>query len=192
MEITTFNQFKENLSKDVQKALGSGFELELRTVEKMNDTYDALTVKPVDSVIGVNLNVTTLYDDYKEGKTYDMIVDNAANIAKEALEQSPEFDIESYKDYNVMKDKLAIEVVSRDKNASLLETVPHKIIEDLAIVYRFIISDDVKQGTATILVTNALLEYYGITVDQLHADAQANAPVIRPLVIQGMRSRILL
>ena len=186
MEITTFNQFKENLSKDVQKALGSGFEVELRTVEKMNDTYDALTVKPVDSVIGVNLNVTTLYDDYTEGKTYDMIVDNAANIAKEALEQSPEFDIESYKDYNVMKDKLAIEVVSRDKNASLLETVPHKIIEDLAIVYRFIISDDVKQRTATILVTNALLECYGITVDQLHADAQANAPVIRPLVIQGM------
>lgn len=41
-------------------------------------------------------------------------------------------------------------------------------------------------GNGTILVTNQLLEQYGITKEQLRVDAMENAPEIRPFEIRGM------
>lgn len=184
-----YEEFKENLANDVKEQMesrsGSGVAVETRTVEKMNETYDALTVKPEDSIIGVNLNVTNLYKEYEDGKDYDSIVNAAAEVAENALSNKPDFNLDVIKDYDQMKDKLAIEVVSAERNKDLLETVPHKNIEDMAVVYRFVLGDS-QAGVGTILVNNQMLDNYGITAQQLHEDAIRNAPEIRPLVIEGM------
>lgn len=182
-------EFKENLANDVKEQMearsGSEVTVETRTVEKMNETYDALTVKPEDSIIGVNLNITKLYEEYEDGKDFENIVKDAAEVADNALSNRPDFNLEAFKDYDSMKDKLAVEVVSAERNKDLLETVPHKDIEDMAVVYRFVLGDT-QAGTGSILVTNQLLDNYGITAEQLHEDALKNAPEIRPLVIEGM------
>ena len=184
-----FETFKENLAKDVKTILdertGGNTTVETRTVDKMNETYDAITVKPEDSIIGVNLNASALYKEYEDGKSYDSIVNGAADVASNALDNKPAFDVEAFSDYDKMKSTLAMEVVSAERNAELLETVPHKNIEDMAVVYRFVLGDS-EAGTGTILVTNQMIDNYGITADQLHADAVQNAPEIRPLVIEGM------
>ena len=184
-----YEEFKENLANDVKEQMesrsGYGVAVETRTVEKMNETYDALTVKPEDSIIGVNLNVTSLYKEYEDGKDYDSIVNGAAEVAENALSNKPDFNLDVIKDYDQMKDKLAIEVVSAERNKDLLATVPHKNIEDMAVVYRFVIGDS-QAGVGTILVNNQMLDNYGITAQQLHEDAIRNAPEIRPLVIEGM------
>ena len=184
-----YEEFEENLANDVKEQMesrsGSGVAVETRTVEKMNETYDALTVKPEDSIIGVNLNVTNLYKEYEDGKDYDSIVNGAAEVAENALSNKPDFNLDVIKDYDQMKDKLAIEVVSAERNKDLLETVPHKNIEDMAVVYRFVLGDS-QAGVGTILVNNQMLDNYGITAQQLHEDAIKNAPEIRPLVIEGM------
>ena len=52
-----------------------------------------------------------------------------------------------------MKEKLAMEVVSAEVNKEMLETVPHQNIEDMAVVYRFVLSSN-DDGIASILVTN--------------------------------------
>ena len=67
----------------------------------------------------------------------------------------------------------------------MLETVPHQNMEDMAVVYRFVLSSD-DDGRASILVTNQLLENMGVTPEQLHADAMENAPQIKPVEIKGM------
>ena len=61
-----------------------------------------------------------------------------------------------------------------------------KDIEDLAVVYRFLVGDNLEQPIGSVLVTNKMLEKYGITPEQLHEDAVKFAPEIRPLVIEGM------
>lgn len=184
-----FETFKDKLAEDVKEALesktGENYEVEGRTVEKMNETYEALTVKPEDSIVGVNLNATALYEAYENGTSYDTILEGAVDIADNALDISPVFDLSSFTDYDKMKDTLAMEVVSAEKNAAILETVPHKEIEDMAVVYRFVLQD-VGQGPSSILVTNQMIENYGVSPEQLHEDAVKNAPEIRPMVIEGM------
>ena len=184
-----FEEFKNSLANDVKEILeektGRAFEVEPRTVEKMNETYEALTVKPVDSEIGVNLNITNLYSNIESGDSYEDIVSGAAKVAENALINSPAFDIDAFKDYDRMKGNLAIEVVSAERNKGMLESVPHKEIEDMAVVYRFLVGDS-PAGAGSILVTNQMLDNYGVTAEQLHQDAISNAPEIRPLVIEGM------
>lgn len=84
-----FEEFKNNLADDVKEILeaktGKEFEVEPRTVEKMNESYEALTVKPVDSEIGVNLNITNLYSNLESGDSYDEIVNGAAAVAENGL-----------------------------------------------------------------------------------------------------------
>jgi len=64
-------------------------------------------------------------------------------------------------DYGQMKNKLAMEVVSAEANAEMLETVPHKNIEDMAVVYCFVLESS-ESGGASVLVTNQMLENFGI------------------------------
>ena len=184
-----FETFKEELREDMEKALyertGTEHSVNIQTVEKMNETYEALTIKPENSDIGVNINANELFRAYSDGMDYDRLVDGAVNKARDALENSPNFNIEAFKDYDKMKETLAMEVVSAERNADLLTTVPHKDMEDMAVVYRFVISTGVGES-GSVLVTNKMLDEYGITPEQLHADAMKNAPEVRPMEIKGM------
>lgn len=185
-----FEDFKENFSSDVKDTLerrnGIEYEVDARTVEKMNSTYEALTVKPEGSVIGVNLNLTDIYKELENGADYGVLVSKSADLAAEAIENRPDFDLASITDYDKMKNTLAIEVVSAERNKTNLENVPHRDMEDMAVVYRFVLGDTGSGSSSSILVTNQMLENYGNTSDQLHEDAIKNAPEIRPLVIEGM------
>lgn len=184
-----FETFKEEVRGDIEKALyertGTEHSVEIHTVEKMNETYEALTIKPENSDIGVNINANELYKAYSDGMDYDRIIDGAVDKVRDALEHSPDFNIDAFKDYDKMKETLAMEVVSAERNAELLETVPHKSMEDMAVVYRFVVSAD-KGEVGSVLVTNKMLDQYGITPEQLHADALKNAPEVRPMEIKGM------
>ena len=184
-----FEEFKEQIAKDLKEVLYSRYgmdaSVEQRTVEKLNSAYDALTVKPEDCEIGVSMNLDTLYDAYRNGEAYDVVLNKAAELADGSLRNKPEFNFENIMNYDVMKETLVMEVVSADRNADFLKNIPHKNIEDLAVVYRFQVCG-MEDGHGTILVTNDLLDKYGITAEQLHADALEKAPEIQPIVFEGM------
>lgn len=155
-----FEEFKEQIAKDLKEVLYSRYgmdaSVEQRTVEKLNSAYDALTVKPEDCEIGVSMNLDTLYDAYRNGEAYDVVLNKAAELADGSLRNKPEFNFENIMNYDVMKETLVMEVVSADRNADFLKNIPHKNIEDLAVVYRFQVCG-MEDGHGTILVTNDLL-----------------------------------
>ncbi len=106
-------------------------------------------------------------------------------VIENGINERPDFNIDDLTDYSKMKETLAMEVVSAEANKEMLETVPHKMMEDMAVVYRFVLSSD-EDGRASVLVTNQMIENMGITAEQLHADAMENAPQIKPAEIKGM------
>ena len=182
------NDFKDLVEKTFEDKGIHDVEVENRLVDKVNETYDAFTIKHTGSDVGVNISVTEAYSAYAKDEADIKTIANAmVNRTVEALLNAPVISdgINDIQNYEVMKNKLVMEVVSAETNAELLETVPHKDIEDMAVIYRFDVKDIVGEG-ATVIVTNKMLDNYGITPDQLHEDAVKNAPEIRPIVIQGM------
>lgn len=185
-----FEEFKERLSEDLKQALfeqtGENHTIETTTVNKLqNESYEAFTIRPEGSPIGVNLDVQSLYDAYSNGRSYDEVSSKASEIVREGFEHQPSFNISDFQNYDIMKEKLSIQVVATERNADMLKDIPHKEIEDMSLVCRFVVESS-EFGTGTILVTNGMLDTFGITKDELFADAVKSAPEIKPTEIRGM------
>lgn len=183
-----FENFKEQFTEDVEKALyerGIDATVTTNTVEKMNESYEALTITPEGSHVGVNLNMDRFFEAYENGVPYDEVVNKATDVAEQGIKESPAVDIASLTNYDIMKEKLAMEVVSIEANADLLNKIPHQQIEDMAVIYRCVLTSG-EEGMSSVVVTNAMLNTFGVTAEQLHADAMENAPEIKPAVIKGM------
>ena len=183
-----YENFKEQFVADVKDRLaeqGADVKVSVNEVNKLNESYEAITVTPEGSNIGVNMSIEKFYDAVQDGTPYDSVVDKAVETINRGIEQRPDIDVAALTDYSQMKEKLAMEVVSAEANKEMLENVPHQNMEDMAVVYRFILSSD-DEGRASVLVTNQILENLGVTPEQLHADAMENAPQIKPAEIKGM------
>ncbi|WP_405373206.1 DUF5688 family protein [Pseudobutyrivibrio sp.] len=191
--MVNYEEFKENFKEDVTRELAKkgieDVEINIQPNEKLNQSYDALTVRPDGSTLGVSLNFTKIAEEYENRGNYDSLVDAVAKRIENGLDNAPSVDSKALTDYEQMKDRLTIELVGSEKNASLLEKIPHKDMEDMAIVYRFVMGSD-DSGVQTILVTNNMLEAMNITPEQLHNDAMANAPEVRPAEIKTMRDTL--
>ena len=183
-----YENFKEQFVADVEAKLaeqGADVTISVNEVKKLNDNYDALTITPNGSNIGANIAINRFYDAMEDGIPYDKVVDKAVETAIKGLENRPDIDIAVLSDYSQMREKLEMELVSVEANRELLETVPHQIIEDMAVVYRFVLSSE-EENRATILATYRNLENMGATPEQLYADAAVIAPRNKPAEIKGM------
>ena len=183
-----YENFKEQFVEDVKEKLyeqGTEVDITVNTVNKLNESYEAMTVKPGGSNIGVNIGIDKFYGATQDDISYDDVVDKAVKAISDGFLNQPQIDVASLTDYDQMKDKLVMEVVSAETNKEMLENVPHQNIEDMAVVYRFVLNSD-DEGRASILATNQMIENMGVTPEQLHADALENAPRIKPAEIKGM------
>lgn len=155
-----YENFKEQFVEDVKAGLSdSGIEanMTVNTVNKLNDSYEAMTITPEGTNIGVNLPIEKFYEAYDDGMSYDAVVDKAVDTTIKGFEQAPIVDVAAFGEYEQMKDKLVMEVVSVEANKGMLETVPHKDIEDMAVVYRFVLESN-DESRASVLVTNRMME----------------------------------
>ena len=186
MEYETFKQeFAEDIKQNLYERGYGEVTVNFNEVEKANQKYEAMSVVAEGSNVGVNFNLEQYFAAYENSGDYQGVVASAANVIAEGLDNAPAVDVSALVNYDAMKDKLAIEVISADTNEDLLSKIPHDRIEDLAVVYRFVLESN-ENGRSSILVSNDLIERMGITPEQLKADALENAPEIRPAVIQGM------
>ncbi len=184
-----YDEFKNEFSSKVLEGLAdAGYKdlsSEFGRVEKLNASYDSLVIGESDAKVGFNLNMTQTFEMFQQGINLNLLVEDGITSVVKALNEISLVDIDSLNDYSIMKTKLVMQAVSMEANKDLLETVPHKEMEDIAIAYRFVI-DNFADERSSVLVTNKLLETYDITADELHKDALENAPILKPASIQGM------
>ncbi len=185
-----YEQFKEQFTEDLKRNLEArGHDIasiDITHTQKLNqEAYDAISVKLEDSQVGPSGNLSNLYAAYEQVGDYDMILTRATTIMDDAISNMPSYDANQLTDYDFIKDKLVLEAVNAEKNATFLEKVPHKDMEDIAIVYRAVIGK-MDDGIASLVVTNEMLEKMDVTKEQLHADALISAPEIRPVEVNTL------
>lgn len=155
-----YEEFKNEFVDAVKESLyerGNDVDIKINMVEKMNESYEAMTVTPEGSNIGMNMNLEVFAEAYESGVPFDEIVNQVVHKIEDHLANMPTFDVQSLTDYEQMKDKLSMEVVATDRNAELLAKVPHQEMEDMAVVYRFVMESD-DTGRAVMQVAMLLQE----------------------------------
>lgn len=78
-----YESFKEKFVEDVKDRLyeqGAEVDLSIHTVNKLNESYEAITVTPEGSNIGVNIGIDKFYGAVEDGRPYDEVVDKAVDV----------------------------------------------------------------------------------------------------------------
>lgn len=157
--------------------------------EKPNESYNALTFSKENAGIGLNINLDHVMESIDSGADYEDVVSDTVKtildgLSNEKVETLKQF-TENILQYEENKKNLVIDLISVEGHEDILNTVPHKVMEDLAAVYRFIVNND-ESGCGTVLITNDMLKAMGVSEEQLKADADVIAPITRPICIRSI------
>lgn len=101
-----------------------------------------------------------------------------------------DMDVSAVTDFDNVKDKIVCKLINEEANRQFLEDKPYTKVEDLAVVYQ-ILMDKNAEGTATITITDNLMDRYGITLEDLHEQALLNMDVLQPYSFKGMSETII-
>ncbi len=163
-----YETFKQEFAEDIKEKLYErGYDdvrISFNNVEKTNQNYEAMSVVPEGSNVGVNFNIENAFANYEHTDDYAGVLASATMVIADGLDRAPAIDVSALMDYENMKEKLSVEVISADANADLLANVPHDRMEDLAVVYRFVMESS-EDGRASILVTNNLIRFRSLGED---------------------------
>lgn len=186
-----FNQFVDEVKGGIKLFLPREYEdaqVRVEEMRKLNENYLGIAILKENQVLAPTFNLNQLYEMYQLDPQISMesIMRNITGVVLDTPEQ---FDLKSITEYENAKEKLFIRVSSAEKNGEMLQKVPHQMREDLVITYHVAISmDEVGRGSMTI--TNDMLKRYGISEEQLHADAMESSPKIMPLHVEAMKNVI--
>lgn len=176
-----------NAAKDQAKEQFPSTEVTIQQVEKLQgESYTGLSVRPEGTNTAVTLNLKDSFEAYeRHPEQLDMILNDVMSGVRMGLDQIPQVNVSTLSDYEQVKNHLMMQVIPVEPNAERLEAIPHKTIEDIAVVYRIDVSDS-RHHDASVLITNQMLDQFGITPEQLHQDAVASQMEHRPPTLKNM------
>lgn len=180
-----YKEFVSRMKDDIQQAFPGASITETHVDKLQGQSYDGITVTPEGGRMGVSLDLTPYFDLVDGGTDYADVLDHITGKLETEMSQMPEVSSERLRDYGSMKEHLVMQIVGQAGNEEMLSNVPHKEMEDMAVVYRFDMGES-HMGSMSVLITNSMMGNYGITAEQLHQDALEAAPLNRPPVIKGM------
>ncbi|MCR4833127.1 MAG: DUF5688 family protein [Butyrivibrio sp.] len=72
---------------------GTEVDITVNTVNKLNESYETMTVKPEGGNIGVNIGIDKFYGATQDGISYDDVVDKAVKAISDGFINQPQIDV---------------------------------------------------------------------------------------------------
>ena len=182
----TYDEFLD-FAKDAARAIAPNAEISTQKVDKLQgESYVGLSVRPENSHAAVTMNLRGLFDQVqKNPKRLAAVMSEFLSALDQAIKNIPRIDPGRLLDYSQVKEQLTMQVIPVAPNREKLSQIPHRTIEDIAVVYRIDVSDS-RHHNASTLVTNQMLDQFGITPEQLHQDAVASQMEHCPPTLKNM------
>ena len=190
----TYDAFLEQMKKDLEFDFAtelldkySGVKIGIRDVEKLQgESYGGISFKDGNSPVEGNMNMQMAYEAHEAGRSFADILHETEQAIMQQVDRMPQFDLGVMSDYRAMKPKLMTELIHQKGNEARLSDAPHEKIEDLALIYRIDLGER-NGGRMTTVITDQMMEQFGITQEQLHQDAVENAAILHPASLRSMR-----
>lgn len=179
-------QVKENVGRKVSERYGDGYVVTIKKVLKNNgQSKEAVLISSSKVDVTPTIYLKDYYEDYRNGQSLDGISNEIISIYEQSR-LDDDIDVELFKDFERVKERIVFKIINTKSNKKLLERVPHKTFMDLSMVC-FCILDNGMMGKATALVHNSHMLLWGIDEEELFDIAIRNTPRILKPVIKSMR-----
>lgn len=182
-----FETFMESIKKHIKEYLPESYQDAQVTIQeqrKLNNRYMGFTVIRQGDDRIPTINLTDLYRQYNENPQF-RITDVLEQISQIIQREPERFDVSRLTQYDEAKKHLFMRVSNIEENLQVLGSVPYVERADLAITFHIAVEEN-EAGRASAIVTNQMMETYGVTRNQLYKDALANSPVIAPARINNL------
>lgn len=180
-----YQQFVELMKEKVAKELGEGMSLETHTTLKNNGRERiGLTITDNHFNIFPTIYLEEFYHQFLNGISVEDIVSSLLELYHE-VKYEHIGQVSILKDFHSVQSKLVPKLINAEKNKTFLQTVPHIHYLDFAIVFYLLFQVD-ECGTATIPITNSLVDFWKVVPKDLYALALNNAPLLLPASFKPM------
>ena len=141
-----FETFTDTIVDLLQERMGDAYEIKVIRVTKNNDvelTGIALT-RQEDSIFPT-IYLEGLYEEFKEGARLSALADKIINCHEEQS-MALELDMDFFRDFDRVKDRIFYKLVSYEKNRKFLKDTPHINWNDLAVTFYYAMEKEVMEG----------------------------------------------
>ena len=181
----SFTEFVDAVKESIKDYLPEKYqdaEVRVDPFQKLNTAYLGLQVRREDQTVVPNINLNAMFEEYqREGRSMGAMLTAIAG----QVQLAPEMQTGWLKDYDQVKEHLFIRVSDAKENEAFLAMSPHKEVDGLAISYH-IAFEGLHGVEASTPVSYKMMEMYGVTAEQLHADALESSQRLYPVKYASM------
>ena len=179
-------QFKEELTQKLEER--TGIQVISRKITKNNNVIlDSVTMQEEDTKVAPTIYLDPFYEDFQQGKTMDEIMAEIIRLDEENRNSDFEEVVSDFLCFDKMKSRISYKLVNYEKNAEILQKIPHRRFLDLAVVY-MVVDFDSKNGMATILINQFHADVWNVTEEVLYQLAKENTPRLLPYEIRNIQT----
>lgn len=187
------NKTKEGMRNLIQEAiikkLGDDFNVTIQQVFKTNTKRDGLTILARDGInnISPTIYLEEFYMRLLTNDDLDSVVDDILSIYEKAKCGNSHFDTSMILDFSNIKDKLFVRLINKHMNEELLKDIPYTyFLDDFAIIPNVVV-EQLEEGHASFRVTNAHMEMWNVSKNELMEIAIANTRNLFGVEIKSMQ-----
>lgn len=178
-------EFAQKVQDAVKDALGEGYQVSLQEVAKNNNVIlQGLVILAGNQNLSPTIYLNSFWEAYEEGAPLSAVVGRILEIYREDAPKTS-IDMEFFKDFDSVKDRICYRLIHREKNSGLLAGIPHIEFLDMAVCFHYAYKGD-ELGNGTILVHNNHMDMWGTSTAGLLALAQENSPRLFPWECRSM------
>lgn len=184
-----YKEFVKNITSLLKDRMGAEYEIRVIDVVKNNDIRltGVIMMKESDRV-SPTIYLEEPYRRYCGGCVLPEIVDEILALYEEQM-RDIKLDVDFFKEYVRVKDRIFHKIINYEKNRTLLNDVPHFRWNDLALVFYYGMEEQVL-GKASILIRNSHMDMWGQTADVLFQTAQYNMRRSKPEVLVPLQKLV--
>lgn len=160
----------------------------IQKVKKNNGlTLHGIMARTENNPVSATIYLERFYESYKSGKDLDAVMDRLSEELKEHLNPPIEYADIATKilDPEFVKERVVMNLVNAQRNAELLAHAPYTMKEDLAIIYKVVLSME-GDGIGSVTIRDDLFNQLGMSLEELHEHAMQNTKRILPISIRSM------
>ena len=174
------SHIKEYLPMEYQNAV-----ISVNEVTKSNDRLlTGLTILSPGERSAPTIYLEALAEQVEQGLPLDAAMKQIAQIQVENHNRVP-LDISVLENYEAIRPMLAVQMCDPETNQEYLKGKPYTSCGDLAAYYRIQVAAN-EEGTASVAITESMIQMWGITKEQLHKDAVQAANARSPVCLYDM------
>lgn len=182
-------KFINRITEELKEYYGDKTRVETHRICKNNGILlYGVSVLPEKLNIAPTIYLNGFYNDFRKGREYEEIFQHIIQVINQNQLQEG-FDVEFFMNYERLKKHLVFRIINKERNLELLEKVPYKELQDLAVVCHCLIETE-QIGTGSILIYHHHLNTWQVSPEQLFMDAAKNSPIVEPWKLHKMSTLV--